>query len=567
MNKKFKSVLLYISKNYQIVAFFSLILILILLNSIHFFYQDEFENILGGFYITQGRLPYTGFFIHHAPFPYFLAALISIISGRSFVIFRIVYGLLQFLSMIGFYRYFRFKFGLIWSKIMLVFLLILTISSTYFWAHMLLADSLAGFLIVPAYMIVFLSILERQELTVKDLIFISLLLAFTVLTSFTYIYAVAILYILSLVWFYKFSHHKLISHQTIKILTLLALPYLIFGLYLLLTRSWSDFYYQAIYFNQEYYVKMPDGSPARNPIRLAVVIFDLFFDRFRAALLSIKDFNLGDPIAATLALSNLIVILYLIIKRLYWLGFIVFILGVYLCARVNPQAITETDYQAVPYVFFSLFNGLTVLYLMTNSIKSNSSDHLKFSFNIAAFVLGLFWFFSILLLVNKDLEKVYTKYMGTLPLIYDRPIVAPYLNQILTSKDYYFIGPFDFQEQLYTKAKVASRYIVTIPAMDQSDKIKSEMITDFEIHKPQVVVFNTDDQIFGSYPGRFLLDYLMKNYFTMDQINHPTKKYDYTHNSFGPYDRYDFARHFFFRKDQKDEILKKLVDNNLIKPI
>ncbi len=556
-----------IKYNWKIISIFGLIAAMLVVNAVHFFYQDEFENILGGYYITQGKLPYLGFFTHHAPFAYFLASAISLISGSSFVIFRLLYAAGIFITFIGFYIYFKRKFGPVWSKLLLGFLILLSVSSTYFWTHMLLADSLAGYLITPAFMILVLSIYYYKPITIKDFSLITILLAMTFLTSFTYIYAVIILYVVTIYWFYSRTMTKLISKTSGQILIIIFLPYLIFGVYLLVTRSWNEFYFQAIFFNQEYYVKMPDGSSVRNPLRYAIVIFEQVFDRYRAVLLSLKDFNLGNPISTTLALSNLVLITYLIINKRFLLSGVIFLTMIYLCARVNPMDIQETNYQAIPYIFISTFNGIAILYFIPSYIKLSKTETVNFSFNLLFFLLGLFWFFSLLLLLNKDLEKIYTKYMGQLPLIYDRPIVASTLNQLLTSQDYYYIGPFDFQEQLYTHSNMASKYIVTIPAMDQSEKIKKEIIADFEVNKPKVVVFNTDDLIFGSYPGRFLLDFLKKNYFTMDQINKPQRKYNYSHNSFGPYDRYDFARHFFFRNDRKDEIIKDLIDNKLIIPI
>src|SRR4051812_25119818 len=63
------------------------------INTIHESYPDECDNILGGTYILKGILPYTGFFSHHGPIAYFVAALIASFSGHSFVGFRIFYSI------------------------------------------------------------------------------------------------------------------------------------------------------------------------------------------------------------------------------------------------------------------------------------------------------------------------------------------------------------------------------------------------------------------------------------------------------------------------------------------
>lgn len=78
-----------------LVAFFTLLIFLI--NTFHESYPDEMVKILGGNYITRGRLPFKGFFSNHGPVGYFTSFLINIFSGASFVKFRIFYSFFLFL--------------------------------------------------------------------------------------------------------------------------------------------------------------------------------------------------------------------------------------------------------------------------------------------------------------------------------------------------------------------------------------------------------------------------------------------------------------------------------------
>ena len=71
----FKRSVSLLSSNFPIIGLFIILFCLFLINSVHTSYPDEFENILGGFYINQGRLPYIGFFTHHGPFTYFFASI------------------------------------------------------------------------------------------------------------------------------------------------------------------------------------------------------------------------------------------------------------------------------------------------------------------------------------------------------------------------------------------------------------------------------------------------------------------------------------------------------------
>src|ERR1051325_10801956 len=75
------------------------------------FYPDEYDNILGGWYILHGRLPYVGFFTHHGPAAYFVSSIVLLFSGHSFVSFRVVYNILLFIFLVGSYIFLRKKFG------------------------------------------------------------------------------------------------------------------------------------------------------------------------------------------------------------------------------------------------------------------------------------------------------------------------------------------------------------------------------------------------------------------------------------------------------------------------
>ncbi len=84
----------FFADKHYITALFVLVMLgIFLINTVHEQYPDEFDNILGGWYILHGRLIYTGFFTHHGPVAYYIAALVEIFSGQSFVRFRIVYSI------------------------------------------------------------------------------------------------------------------------------------------------------------------------------------------------------------------------------------------------------------------------------------------------------------------------------------------------------------------------------------------------------------------------------------------------------------------------------------------
>jgi hypothetical protein len=161
------------------------------------------------------------------------------------------------------------------------------------------------------------------------------------------------------------------------------------------------------------------------------------------------------------------------------------------------------------------------------------------------------------------MEKVYTKYMGTASLIYDRPDLAPIINEILGPNDYVWIGPLDFKDYLYVKAKVASRYQFLIPAMGRSDKIKADMLNDFEKNKPELIFFDENYSVLGSNPQQyapFFVSYVKEKYVTL---------MEYNNNEYIPVipvsSAVDLDAKMYIRKDDINQIIAKLLSLNIIK--
>jgi hypothetical protein len=557
-----RNVYIFLLTHYKLLGFFTILFLILLTNAFHFTYPDEFDNITGGYFISQGRLPYTGFFTHHGPFAYFFSYLIVLFSGASFVAFRILLSISYLLMALGFYLYLQKRFSNAYQTLNLVLISFMAVGATYNWGHMLLADSLAGLLILPAYIIVLLLLYSRDKIRTVDIWIIAVLSALTLLTSITYIYAIAVLYLfLGIVYCINYST-SFFSIRTIKHLGIVLLPYILFIIYLLVTKSWSDFYYQAIYFNKEYYISGPNGaSPAHNPIRFAVTIFFNFYQNFRAILNLTKDLNFGNPFSQAQALGDFLIIIFFVIQRRFAAAVFVFLEICFISARSNPYTTSETDYQAMPYYYLSIFNGLFLIDQLWKSLNLSVNTAKKVVFGFMLIFVSTYYIFLFMMLFDKGFEKAYLKFMGQQSTIYNRPAIANILNSLLEPTDYYYIGPFAFEEHLYMKAQLASKYFITIPAMDKSSKIQSELISDLESHPPKIIVFNTEYMIFGQAPGRFLNEYIKNNYINLEQLRGEGLKYK---SKVGRLGDFDLERHFFLKKSDKDELLQKLQQQQLL---
>src|ERR1700722_10722844 len=547
-------------RQYFTVLFVLVMLAIFLINSVHESYPDEFDNILGGWYILHGRLIYTGFFTHHGPIAYFIAALVEIFSGRSFIRFRIVYAIFLLAYFLWTYLFLNKRVGIIKSRPYLYFIPVIGITATYFWGHMLLADTISGFFLTPVYVLMLLKIFYRENLMKKDFIFISILTALAWLSSLTYTYLILLIALCSLGYYIFYQTNKPKRKEILQVIGIFLTPYVVFVLYLLITGSLSDYIYQAIVFNAKYYIynyPRPPGSTHINPIRYAIVIAHNILSEFFVLAIQIKDFNFNFPYNVTLILANLILLIYLLVKRNSYFAIFLTLFLIYANARSDPLTSQETDYQSAVYMMFSLFN---ICFVLPNLYKELNENVVlgKRIILVGCFILmSAYSLFTGFYLFNLWMDKAYTKYMGTSPLIYDRPIVAPVINSVVSPGDYMWIGPFAFEDLFFANGNIPSKYQILIPDMGEAPQIQQEMLADFQAHKPKVIYFDREFYVLGKDPdeyGQFFINFLNNNYITL--YNYRDGNTEYV--SVPPVTlQLDLEKKLFINKDDKQEVIKK----------
>ncbi|MBI5449517.1 hypothetical protein HY948_04360 [Candidatus Gottesmanbacteria bacterium] len=552
-----------------IIGVFLLLFAIVLVSTFHEEYPDEYDSIVGGLYITHGKLPYRDWFQHHQPFAYVVAAGLLPFTGQSFVKFRIAYGILLFSYHVGIYLLLRRRVRSPDIGFYLLFLLSVALASTYFWGQMLLADTLAAYLIIPGYALLVLKEYHKERFSRKDLAIVSASTFFTWFTSMTFTYVVIGLNLYAMYVFLKSDRGRYSLFGLIKIVgTIFVAPYALFLLYLIVTGSLKDYYFANIVYNQQYYIYNYPGGGTVNPIRYAAVIANNFINNYLPALWGVKDFSFSDPIQVTLALSNAALFVLLLLKKRFAFLFPFFMAILFSVARSNPQAIRETDYQSSVYILFSMFNGLFTLGALK---KLLDEDVLKSSIRsiitVVFLLLSVYWFFNAAFLIMKFEQKFYPKYMGQAPLIYDYPQIAPLINKMITTDDYAWIGPFEFKELFYLKTqKLASRYHWFLKQAAVS-KIKGEMVADFERSRPKVIVFKRAYSPWGGNAPEFnyfFTDFLDKNYVRLCRLNAALPDFAYEWTTGDPRN-FQFATDINFDNQKKDEILLDLERQGLIK--
>ena len=550
--------------NLVTIGAFVLLFFLFLVNSVHESYPDEFDNILGGWYSLKGQLIYKDWFTHHAPIAYWTASLVEIFSGQSFVKFRFFYSILLFiLTFSGFY-YLKRSFGFSRMWFYLVFLVLFGISATYFWGHMLLADSFAAVLLVPVFGLVVLKMYYSEELKLRDFIFISVFSSLALLSSLTFSYLVGGVYLFTLFYYFFYpKKKKIIDLNHIKVLIILITPYLLFLIYLLITRSFFDFLFQAVTFNQQFYIynyPRPEGQTFINPIRYAIIIAQNFHNNFSSLLIDVRSFNFTFPFNITLAVVNTGLIIFLLLKKKFLLAAFILFWLIYANVRSNPWISRETDYQSAVYIVTALFNVLFAATVIYEDLNKNMDYPKKLLISLIFVLIAVYSFFNFTFLLRGFASKAYAKYMGQAPLIYNRPQIAPVIESITNEEDVVWIGPFEFEELFYLDRKIPSNYIILLPEFARSPKIIDKMMKDFRANPPKVIYFDKQFGIRGYRPevfAPFFLDFLNENYVNLHSFN--TQKKVYSSNL--PKDLHlDFETKLFIHKDHQEEVINKLVE-------
>ncbi len=535
------------------------ILFSFLANTFHEKYPDEFDNILGGWFVIHGHPLYTGFFTHHGPVAYLLAGIIEIFTRRSFVAFRIVYALFLFVFSSGIYLYFKKRFDEVSTRFYLLFLVFIGLSTTYFWGHMLLADSLSSFLLTPVVFLLTLLTLEKKNLMTKDIFLISILTSLATLAALTYIYFAAIVYLYT--FFLILKEKKDVSHIA-KAIGLMAIPYGIFLIYFLLTGSLTAYITQAIIFNGKYYAYTYPGigqGQFLNPFKQIVIISHDFFINFYLLLRQVKDLNVNFPFNITLAVADVGFLIYLCLRKKFSLALFFYLLLTFANARSNPLTSGETDYQSAVYITLSFASLAFILFAFWDYLQETLSHPKRLIASVVYIIVAIYAFFGILFVGHKFVNHVYLKYMHLEGGIKDTPHIAPILNSLTTKNDYIWIGPFSFEELWYSNAKVPSNFIILLPEFPHIPGVTQKMMQEFNENKPLVIYFNQDQGVRGYVPynyAPFFIDFLKENYVTVAQYKKGKTTYENTIQITGDL---DIQNKLFLRKDQADVLIQKML--------
>lgn len=524
-------------------------------NIVHVSFTDEYDNLLGGSLINQGVLLYKDFFTNHGPVAYYLAAGIETFSEKNFFNFRVIYQLLIQSGEVLFVYYLLRKYGLKEAIAVTVFFIITAISANFFFGYLLVADNLAGIFLTAAYIMVFYHLFKNKIPTLASIFVVSLLCFLALLTSYTYIFVTIFLYIFLFLNYFSKSENRN-NKKLLKIELIVFGPYLLLGLYLLITKSWSDFYFQTVTFNQTYYV-YGEAAKAKDIFELAYLLTIKILSKYKDLIFSFNQFNLQFPFMPTLLLSNTILWLYLLLTKRIRLFLFSFLCVIYTNSRNEPFSPGPLDFHSSSYVFISLFNGVFALFNIWSMLKIKINLLIKTLFYSASFLFIIYSISFFQFFYDRWWGIMQDKLTSKQPLYQIHP-VSYYSDLLIGKDDYNLIGPYDPESNFYSQAKSTSKYYYLMPAMDKVPIIRKELIDDINRNKPKIIVYHTEMNILGVEPGKDFIHFLRKDYINLEDLRtYHNLKYKPVLKFVATF-RYDLERHFFIRRDNLDEILRKM---------
>lgn len=541
------------------LLFFTLVLLVFIINTFYVSYPDEFVNILAGKFINSGKLPYKEFFDHHLPLAWYLAALLLHFSSNSYVVFRIIWAVFSFIHLLLLGLYLEKKDRQL-AKYYWVFFLLFPFVSVYFWLHLFLADSLAFlYFSIVFWLLISQTFKTASPPDIKIVFLASFVNFLLVFSSLTYIYLALTVY----GWLtYLFLKQRRSAKDLVKFIIFSSLPYILFLIYLILTGSFKDFYIANFIYNTKLYISIPNYTRGKyfNPLKFALTLIYNFHNGYFPLLTKVKEMDLFFPINVLLGWGSFLLLLIIFTKDKTQAAFYFLILS-FSAPRSNVYKITETDYQSAIFISLGIISSLVVFYKQKE--LNFKQAYLKHFQAVTVLILFTLTLFSSLFLIKNTYDKFYLRYTQKMPGIYDLSDTANFLNEILHDKDYYWIGPYEPDEIFFVrKGKLPGKYISLLPQFREDKYFREDFLKQFKTNPPKIIIFKHQQSIFMTPAdkfGQFFLRWIKGKYINIKEI----KNYKVLRSP----SSFNIDSDLYILKKQQIPLLKRLTEKKYIQPL
>lgn len=509
------------------IYFFITIFILILFQVGNGTFCDESDVITSSWLISEKWILYKDIFTHHMPFPYYFMSIFNLF-GKNVIILRVSFAVCLFIYFIFIYNSFKNK---IEKLVLCIFFVIYALSMPYFSGQMMLADSFFAVAITTIFLIVFTN--SEFNFSVKEQITISAMTFIACTSTLIAVYPLVFFYIYYIgirLNIYRKDKLHIIKHvkKDMFFVLLVLIPFLVWILYMVFTKSFIDFIEYGIKFNTDYYSKYTGNDTPRTLITNHIKNFSptilASFESIIAMIKSAKfDVNLIFPAFARI--SFMIFCIQLFFKKECRMGIFVTVFIYFSYMRGDAA-------HGVPFYMPTL---LIFSYLLVKLVKSMQFKEERKNVNTVYLAMSII---IILVLVGN-----YTKMIFPLRNDFKKTAKDEIVELVTDKNDRIWQAPLNPLMYFTTQRLPADRSIVYLPWLSDVPGKNEEIIKNLMENSPKVIAFESDVDIWG-YPikkyGEKIIDFINENYFNIPTID----------------------KDLYFNNKYKDEILNILSKNN-----
>jgi len=147
-----------------------------------------------------------------------------------------------------------------------------------------------------------------------------------------------------------------------------------------------------------------------------------------------------------------------------------------------------------------------------------------------------------------------------MPSIYDHAPTALFINEVLGKGDYYWVGPYEPQEEFFVKqAMLPGKFPTLLPQFRESEYFSSKFIEQFEAHMPKIIMYKHEASIFGTPAmefGKFFTDWMEGKYISIENIKGATV--------LKSPETFTMKSDIYLLKSEKDILLKKMSEKGYV---
>jgi hypothetical protein len=493
-------------------------------------YVDEADNFLGGLLINQGKVPYVDFFSHHMPFPYFLSADITAITGNNLVLYRLAFAVISIGFIFLTYRIIRKGYSRIAE---ILFIALYSIVYPFIWANMLIAETIVANLVMLLTVVFLFDFLKPDYIpTLRHTALVTIAGAIIPLTSLGFLF-VAALFIGSywIIIFQKGGSRKLKLYLTS--FGIIALASNMLFSFLWLTNSIDAFIFSNLHFNTQYYsIFHPELENSFTRTYSHAFARTMYW--IPGIFLHLN--SVGAVISALIVLSFVALTLVLIKGRkwLVLLGSALLLISVNMREGGLSDTLGSDIHGIVHYMLVVLLLSIGIVYayrsreVLRNKWVSNGI------LSLLAVTLVLISLYALKGNYTITKRAVTNKtYISTNP-----TPRAEMINRIVDENEYAWSGPFDIATFTHMKAKNPSKYTFFLPWLSACEDCTNEFINDLESKNTKVIYWKPGVKLWESNADNSpVFDYIKSHYFTVDKPH---------------------LRDYYFNNECSEELEKKL---------